>query len=221
MNAFKARKPAPTLKEQIHHQLLESITRSEFEPNEILTEKALVERYNVSKSPVREALIELCNEGVLRSIPRYGYEVVRLTNRDIQNIRDYRLIVECGCMEKCWHMITPEKVARLAQEYTREGKPGESLSLFQLWQRNTRFHLDLIDFYQNPFLAENLAKALRMNTRAYAQFYWELTHSTFMPGNDACHHSLLAALVSGDKARSLQLLENDIKEFPTDYALRR
>ena len=62
------------LKAQIYTKIFEDIIRGEYGPEDVLREKALVEKFHVSKSPVREALIELCKEGVLRSIPRYGYE---------------------------------------------------------------------------------------------------------------------------------------------------
>ena len=68
-----------SLKESIYDKILESILNYEFKPNQILTEKDLVQRYGCSKSPVREALISLCTDSVLRNIPRCGYEVIRLT----------------------------------------------------------------------------------------------------------------------------------------------
>lgn len=220
MNSFKAKASGPTLKEQVYFQLLESITKGEFQPNEILNEKALVDRYSVSKSPVREALIELCTEGVLRSIPRYGYEVIRLTDRDIQNIREYRLVIECGYLDKHWDLVTPEKVRRMAEVYARQRGEGDLENIFALWQRNTNFHLGLMSFFDNPFLTDSLATALRMNTRAYAQFYWDRTHEIFISDSDTCHLRLLDALKEGDRAKSIWLLAEDIKEFHTENVMK-
>ena len=60
-----------TLTTQIHDKILEMIIQNASEKNLVLNEKRLVELFGVSKAPVREALIRLCSEGVLRSIPRY------------------------------------------------------------------------------------------------------------------------------------------------------
>ena len=65
-----------TLKENIYNSIWDGIVNGEYDSNYIFNEKALVEKYKVSKSPVRDALIELCSDGILRSIPRYGYEIV-------------------------------------------------------------------------------------------------------------------------------------------------
>ena len=91
-------KQAESLKTIVYNAVLKGIIQDEYKPGEILNEKQLVEKYEVSKSPVREALLSLCNEGVLRNIPRYGYEVVRLTKEDISNILRFRLILESGCL---------------------------------------------------------------------------------------------------------------------------
>ena len=72
-----------SLKDSIYKAIMQDILSYEYKPNDILNEKALVEKYGCSKSPVREALLELCADNVLRSIPRYGYEVIRVT-RDIR-----------------------------------------------------------------------------------------------------------------------------------------
>ena len=41
------------------------MTNGEYRPNDILTENQMIEKFGVSKSPVREALVELCKDGVL------------------------------------------------------------------------------------------------------------------------------------------------------------
>ena len=51
------------LKEYIHDQILKDVIEGTLQPNMILHEKKLMEQYGVSRSPVREALIQLCSEG--------------------------------------------------------------------------------------------------------------------------------------------------------------
>lgn len=67
------------LKKKVYDDVLQSIVRGEYSADDIISEGMLIEKYNVSKSPVREALVQLCSENVLKSIPRCGYMVVKLT----------------------------------------------------------------------------------------------------------------------------------------------
>ena len=62
-----------TLKERVYRGIYEAVTNGEYRPNDILTENQMIEKFGVSKSPVREALVELCKDGVLINIPRMGY----------------------------------------------------------------------------------------------------------------------------------------------------
>lgn len=66
-----------TLSAQVHDAILEMIIDSGSDSdNMLLTERELVERFGVSKAPVREALLRLCTEEVLSSIPRCGYRKI-------------------------------------------------------------------------------------------------------------------------------------------------
>ena len=64
-----------SLKKMVYDTLLDDISSGRFRPNDILTEGSLTERFGVSKAPVREALIELCKDNILQSLPRFGYQV--------------------------------------------------------------------------------------------------------------------------------------------------
>ena len=71
-----------TLKERVYRGIYEAVTNGEYRPNDILTENQMIEKFGVSKSPVREALVELCKDGVLINIPRMGYQVRAVTLKE-------------------------------------------------------------------------------------------------------------------------------------------
>ena len=136
------RSGAISLKAQIHAQLLKSIVTGEFHPGDVLNEKDLIERFGVSKSPIREALIELCNEKVLRSIPRYGYEVIRITRDEVNEILEFRILLECGYLERIWDSITAEDLEYLQRTMDALYHAGsDEDSVFALWRYNSEFHL--------------------------------------------------------------------------------
>ena len=83
------------LKEIVYDSVLNSIYSSEYRANEIITETSLIQKYGYSKSPIREALTALCHEGVLKNIPRCGYQVIALTSEDVQKMLEYRMVLEC------------------------------------------------------------------------------------------------------------------------------
>ena len=106
-------KTETSLKETIYNAILEDIIALEYRPGEILNEKTLIEKYNCSKSPVREALLALCADTVLRNIQRYGYEVVRLTMEDIHEMIQFLYILESGILQLRMPRFTPSQMERL------------------------------------------------------------------------------------------------------------
>lgn len=86
------------LKDIVYDAIMEDIYAGVHKPGDILNEGTLVAKYRCSKSPVREALIALCENHVLRNIPRYGYEVTRLTMDDIREMLEFRYCLEGGAL---------------------------------------------------------------------------------------------------------------------------
>ena len=107
----------PSLKAEIYEAVLSDIIQGIYKQNEIITEKQLIAKYGVSKSPIRDALIELCKEGVLISHPRYGYEVVRINEKEIRDVVDFRILIETGCFRVYAPTFTREDIAEL-KEFT-------------------------------------------------------------------------------------------------------
>lgn len=62
----------PTIKEQVYNSIKELILDGTFKQGQRLQEVTLSDMFNVSRSPIREAIIELVSEGLLESIPNKG-----------------------------------------------------------------------------------------------------------------------------------------------------
>ena len=130
-----------SLTERVYALLRAEILTCELEPGRELSEAELASRFEVSKTPVREALATLRSEGLVRTFPRRGYQVVPVTFGDINELFELRTILEVGAAElACTHITSPliEQLGRLAQVvYDRSEKP----SLRRFVQANRDFHL--------------------------------------------------------------------------------
>lgn len=202
-----------TIKEQVYTAIFEDIIQGKISPSEVLREKELIEKYNVSKSPVREALVQLCSEGVLVSKPRYGYEIVRLTRRNIEDILSYRSLLEGGALKQSIKHITPAQIARL-KDIDRTCESSEAQNDFWIhWNYNKQFHLELMSFYDNEFAYNNLEQALQTLTRAYAQFYWDKWEKMSFPKDTKHHANIIECLENKDYEGAVYFLRQDISDF--------
>lgn len=203
-----------SLKDQVYRSMYKAITEGQYQPRHRFTEKELVEKYNISKSPIREALIELCNEGVLRAIPRFGYEVLQISEDDIKNVKNARLILEIGALDAYFDRITEDDLDSLEQ--LLKEKKTEEVSILEHWERNSRFHLELMECYRNAYLTDMLKKSLSVMTRAYTQYQYRKHQKTSFTGTSMKHNNVLQAIRRGDKAEAIACLEADIGTFETN-----
>lgn len=68
-------KKLKTISEQVYDYIIEKISNGEFEPGQKLTEADLLQELDISRTPVRDAFLQLAADGVLVSVPRKGYFV--------------------------------------------------------------------------------------------------------------------------------------------------
>ena len=205
---MKTRKP---LTDRVYRQVYLDIINGEIRPDEYITESQMVERFGVSKSPVREALIMLCNENVLECIPRRGYRVVLVCRDELKQIVETRRVLELFMFERAFPGLNRQKLSRL-RELNDYLEDSAQMTTMQRWEHNIAFHLELASYAGNQYMLRLLSDTLRANARAYTLYanYVKLHHAK--KERDA-HHRLLDACEARDYAKAAALLGADIDEL--------
>lgn len=207
------RKSKP-LTAKVYDEVYSDIINGNYGAQDIITESALVQRFEVSKSPVREALLQLCNEDVLRVIPRLGYMVVQITPSEVRELTELRSLLELHMLEKGFPLLTGDEIAELEGLNERNLKEIEvHYSPMDNWQRNMKFHLKLASYAKNVTMFSHLEQVLRKLTRATTQHFsgYEKDDPIFRERSSSRSHiRLVEALRNQDLASARQLLEEDI-----------
>ena len=205
---------AQTLSSKVHDAILEMILEAGTDSEQLLlTEHGLVEKYGGSKAPVREALLRLCAEDVLRSIPRCGYVVVRVGEKSGRDNLAVRRMLELCALDQNFDRFTPERVAAIAARLDESrGLSGSDSSVWDIWQVNMDFHCGLIGAADNPYLESHLRTCIDVERRFYAQNHYNPDRPFRMNYSPEAHEGILDAIRRGDKAEALRLLDKDIGE---------
>jgi DNA-binding transcriptional regulator YhcF (GntR family) len=91
--------------------LLNSILSGELNTDEVYNEMALAKDLGISRTPVREALLELSVLGFIQFIPRRGVVVNRFDRQDIDEIFELRKALETAIVEKAARAVPPADLA--------------------------------------------------------------------------------------------------------------
>ena len=91
--------PLPLAK-MAYHALREAILTGRLNNVEVYNEVALAKGLGISRTPVREALLELASQGLINFLPRRGVAVVRFSAQDVEEIFELRKAIELAAIEK-------------------------------------------------------------------------------------------------------------------------
>ena len=139
-----------SLKEEVYDGIYEDIINGKYEQDDILTESSLINHYKVSKSPVREALIELSKDGVLTSIPRVGYRIIPVTVKEIIDTLELRVCIEIAGLRKAYESIGEKEIEKLGSMIDDHRSEKDSI-ISNNWSRNSEFHTYLYSLNGNAY----------------------------------------------------------------------
>jgi DNA-binding GntR family transcriptional regulator len=184
-----------SLREQVYEYLREAINRGELHPGSFLDQKRLSESLGISKTPLRDALIQLESEGFVSILPRRGVVVNELTLEDIRNIYEIVGALEGVALVSVADRLGKAELARMRALNDQMVVAVAAGDFDTYYSRNLEFHDVFLGLSTNASLVrtvENLKHRLydfpRRDTFVAA---WEesSTHE---------HASLLERLEAGD-----------------------
>jgi DNA-binding GntR family transcriptional regulator len=152
------------IREQIYQNIKKDILSGVYRPGEQLSANQLAERYQISATPVREALNALEQEGFVDVFPRIGFFVSHVTVTDIRSMYDYRIILEGASAEMAARYITQEELEALAK-IPSDYIVGDNESYLEYLKNNREFHLSVAKASHNHFLAKAVAMMLDQTQR--------------------------------------------------------
>ena len=110
-----SRLPKATFRAHIADRLRSAILSGDLSPGSALVETALATQFNVSRAPLREALRQLIEEGLVVTVPYTGTRVVDLSVDDVREIYSMRITLERFAFEEAW----PRRDAAFGKEMKR------------------------------------------------------------------------------------------------------
>jgi DNA-binding GntR family transcriptional regulator len=205
---MQAQNKKASLKDTVYQSIVEMICSGQLTTEMIFTEIQMIERFKVSKSPVREALIQLCHEEVLKSIPRCGYQVVQISVKTIHDLTELRLYIELSSLPKVLENLD-EKIILSFRRQNEKRRMEENKDIWSAWNNNLRYHMSLVECAGNIQVNKALERALNVCTRAYAQLY-TLQRAVIAPNHESYHDLIIKALESHELQMAQEYLRKDI-----------
>ena len=162
------------LRERVYEELRHDILTCNLMPGAEIREAELAVRFEVSKSPVRDALISLEREGLVITIPRQGYRVAPVSISDMLDMFHLRAALERANIERIIRNASDEQLQALDQfkRFHRDQWPDGFIGY------NKKFHRLLAELGGNPRLRDQLIDLIDLMERAVQISVRNVDHGT-------------------------------------------
>lgn len=202
MNGQGTMRRAQALREALEQDII----TGKFRPGERLDEQSLAARFEVSRTPIREALMQLASTGLV-TLARRGAFAASLSFKDVVERFEMMAALEGMCGALAARRITEpmqRELERAHENCVREAS-GEDVDAY--YDANRRFHHVIYEACQNTFLAEQ-ARQLHDRLKPYRRL--QLQARSRVAHSLAEHESIVDAIRSGDSERAERQLKNHI-----------
>ena len=208
------------LHRNIFQTLRDRIVHGEYPPGMGLSEKDLCREFNVSRTPLREALAKLEGMKLVTIIPRFGTHVSPIDINEIRCAFEVKIKLESLAVELAVERIDAEKLKALedvihevAQLKEEDGQQRHH----RLIELEERFHRIVLEAAQNPILSEFLE-----NLHYRCARLWSSSLSKVVPNQDILDQmeNIYRALAEGDTQSAGRHMERHIHYFIEKIKMR-
>ena len=153
-----------SLKEQAYKAILDGIITGQVKRGQIYSEQWFADSFQISRTPVREALLQLRTEGLIEVRPNRGVAVYDLTEEDARNLMQMRSAIESFCASyMAEHFREPEAKAAIERIRAALERCHENFNQAD----EMLIHEEIIRFSKNPLFIQQWD-----NLRTKIEIFW-------------------------------------------------
>ncbi|WP_257169575.1 GntR family transcriptional regulator [Bradyrhizobium sp. SRS-191] len=205
-----------TRAEELRLQLADDIVRGALAPGASLDETEIAKRFNVSRTPVREALRQLAASGLIEARAHRGAVVARPSVDRLTGMFEAMAELEGLCAGLAAQRMTPVERQRLEAIHEELRNLSHAGNPERFHEVNERFHNAIYAGAHNAYIAEiTLATRVRVQPFRRAQF----RNLGRLAKSHAEHDRVVVAILRGDKAGAANAMKAHIELVRGEYEI--
>jgi DNA-binding GntR family transcriptional regulator len=197
-----------SMREEVHGRLRDAILSVRLLPGQAVSENEIVDMLEVSRTPVREALQRLANEGLVHVVPQVGTFVARMDLARIREALFMREAIECAALARIPARLDKAELQSLQAIIAGHRRASRDADPTLIFAADDAFHRALLELAGVPGVWRYVREAREMHRRIRA-----LSHAQYDSARRsvAQHAALVAELAAGRRSAAIDILRAHIR----------
>lgn len=195
------------INKRVYKIILYEILSGEYESGDKVLIKNLTKKYDVSTTPIREALSKLKNEGILEKSPYKSYKVKGFSVNEIESLFEARIILETQAIKLASRRINKENKNKFQEILKNGAEFVKNKDSGGFNKNNAEFHFCIFETSKNKYLydmMENLYKQIMLLT------FRSFSNSERPKKSLEDHNKLYKYLIQGEEEKGIILVKEHL-----------
>ena len=202
-----------SLSERVYKELKRAILEGLFAPGELLAEDFLTDATGASRTPVREALMHLQGDGLVKIVPRKGARVLEMNSEELSELVEARALLETAFFDRAIEKVPINKIKKIKYDMTKIIDEMKSIDTGSaLWSKKRleyskldfKFHRILVEAINNRFLLKYYDMLLD-RVIVYSH-HTVIKYPAFFLESAKEHENILEAILNGDRKTAKDMI---------------
>ena len=196
------------LADEVYAQVLDAVHRGAIAPDQRIVQERLAEELKISRTPVREALLRLEQDGILVAAGTGGFVIRSITEGEVREIYEARTAVEVEAA-RLLSAARDTKRNALIRETIRQREKLKSQGTRDYFDANRSIHRAIVEQTRNRYLLEMFDTIWN---RGFSFHLFAAIGSRNLAKSLGDHISLIDAIETGDLERAVQVFRSHIAD---------
>jgi len=183
---------------KVYNKLREDILRMELPPGDLLDEVAIGKQFNLSRSPVREALIRLSAEGLVKTLPNKSTLVAPLNIAEFSQFIDALDLMQRATSRLAAKLRTEQDLENIKENQMRFDRAVAKADVLEMIEANRDFHVAISQAGKNSYFTQFCIRLLD-DGRRMLRLYFRSFNDTLPVELAGEHSQLIQAIEEGDE----------------------
>lgn len=207
MGLTKIRKSEPLAKTALR-VLRRSILTNELTTDVVYNEKSLAKDLGISRTPVREALLELSSKRLIKFLPQKGVVINTFSDKEIEDVFEIRTALEVFSIKKTCINHKTLDISQLKNLLQGQKDAAQEKNAVAFMEADRNFHITFTRLTKNSYLIEMMQD---IRDIMHLMGFKALTQKSRMQEVIIEHDAILAAVIKGQVTDAMQLMETHLE----------